>query len=92
MQQQQYAKQLFRIIGPFPSWRVSCIIYILLKFTCISDQVYATLEEFVDFITTVSDDKDTNEFHWMPIEQYCSPCTIDYDIMIKTETMSEDLR
>ena len=58
----------------------------------ISGKVYATLEEFVDFITTVSDDKDVNEPHWMPIEKYCNPCFINYDVIIKTETLSEDLR
>ena len=56
------------------------------------DDYFATLEEFVDFLTTVDDDRDINEPHWIPIEKYCNPCILDYDVIMHTETLDEDIR
>ena len=61
-------------------------------FICFSEKVFATIEEFVDFITLVKGDLDTNEPHWRPIEQYCNPCIADYDVIMHTETLNEDIR
>jgi len=56
------------------------------------DASFATFVEFVDYITTKRDDPDSNEPHWTPIENYCNPCTIPYDVIIHTETLSDDIR
>ena len=54
--------------------------------------MYPTFEEFVDFITLVKGDIDTNEPHWTTINNYCHPCLMEYDIIMSTETLDEDIR
>ena len=57
-----------------------------------TDNTYATLEQFVDFITLNKWDPDANQEHWKPVESYCNPCTIDYDVIMHTDTLDEDMR
>jgi len=56
------------------------------------DDSFATFSEFVDYISTHPKDPASNEPHWMPIESYCNPCIIPYDVIIQTETLSDDIR
>ena len=58
----------------------------------VGDDSFATFSEFVDYISTHPKDPASNEPHWMPIESYCNPCIIPYDVIIQTETLSDDIR
>ena len=63
-----------------------------IRFNFPTDKKYPTFEEFVDFITLEKGDAATEEPHWIPIEKYCNPCGIDYDIIMNTETLHEDMK
>ena len=58
-----------------------------------SDDTHATLEQFIDYITTVEGVPHiTEQEHWRPITDYCHPCSVNYDVIMHTETLDEDLR
>ena len=57
-----------------------------------AEKVFATFEEFIDFITLVKGDVDIDNKHWIPIAEYCNPCTAKYDLIMDTETLSDDIR
>ena len=45
-----------------------------------------TLDEFLQWITS----KQSRNRHWMPFYQMCNPCAINYDYIVKMETMKEN--
>lgn len=48
-----------------------------------------TFREFVDFVTDDSENKIRNE-HWRPINELCRPCTVNYNLVSKYESLVED--
>lgn len=56
-----------------------------------SKRLEPTFAEFVDYLvdtdlTLYADD------HWIPYYLFCTPCLIDYDVIIHFETMQDDVR
>ena len=47
-----------------------------------------TFEEFVHFLKEPNNYKPN--LHWEPIVNLCQPCLVNYDYIVKTETMDED--
>lgn len=48
-----------------------------------------TFPVFIDFILT-SQAVDRWDHHWMPYASLCYPCDIDYDVIVKMESLEED--
>lgn len=48
-----------------------------------------TFQEFVDFITN-KDAQGTRNEHWIPVSELCLPCTVNYNLISKYETLAED--
>lgn len=48
-----------------------------------------TFGEFVDFITDDNENGTRNE-HWNSIFDLCHPCLVNYNLVSKYETLSED--
>ncbi|EFN86856.1 carbohydrate sulfotransferase 11 [Harpegnathos saltator] len=48
-----------------------------------------TFREFVDFVTDNSENGTRNE-HWRPIYELCQPCTVNYNLVSKYESLVED--
>ena len=56
-----------------------------------SSKIEPTFEEFVHYLI----DTDLSLYaddHWIPYYLFCTPCSIDYDVIIHFETIQEDLR
>ena len=54
-----------------------------------SSRVEPTFEEFVDYLIDTdlalyADD------HWIPFYLFCTPCLVDYDLIVHFETLDED--
>ena len=45
-----------------------------------------TFKEFIRYLKI----KGTTNQHFLPAEEFCHPCLINYDYIVKTETMNED--
>ena len=50
------------------------------------DQV-PTFQEFIQYLGTPR----TKDIHWEPIYSICQPCLINYDLVLKTETLDWDI-
>lgn len=48
-----------------------------------------TFREFVDFVTDDTENGTQNE-HWRPIYDLCQPCTVNYNLVSKYESLVED--
>ncbi|KAG7189339.1 hypothetical protein KM043_016992 [Ampulex compressa] len=48
-----------------------------------------TFREFVEFVTDDSENKIRNE-HWRPVNELCHPCTVNYNLVSKYESLVED--
>ncbi|CAG0898933.1 unnamed protein product [Cyprideis torosa] len=48
-----------------------------------------TFTEFIEYLTTQSPDQ-YNE-HWMPTYVKCRPCSVNYEFIMKLETIQEDV-
>jgi len=51
---------------------------------------WPTFSEFVQYLVDVQQKGDTFDMHWTPITQFCTPCQVDFDIIMKFETLQED--
>ncbi|KAM3962861.1 LOW QUALITY PROTEIN: carbohydrate sulfotransferase 11 [Aphomia sociella] len=52
-----------------------------------------TFYEFVAYLTKKFKDKDktfTFDEHWAPYHQFCSPCTVNFSVISKVETLARD--
>ena len=54
-------------------------------------RIEPTFAEFVDYLiqtdlTLYADD------HWIPFYLFCTPCLVDYDVIVKFETIEEDFQ
>ena len=55
-----------------------------------SSRVEPSFEEFIDYLIDTdlalyADD------HWIPFYLFCTPCLVDYDLIVRFETLGEDL-
>lgn len=56
-----------------------------------STRLEPTFREFVDYII----DKNLLAYaddHWIPYFSFCTPCLVDYDVIIKLETLERDVQ
>jgi len=54
---------------------------------------YASFEDFLNFLTREDDfDNNANDNHWLDYGSMCSPCRYQYDVVVKMETMDDDMR
>ncbi|PSN58011.1 hypothetical protein C0J52_08108 [Blattella germanica] len=51
---------------------------------------WPTFSEFVQYLVDVQRRGDPFDMHWTPISQFCTPCQVDFDIIMKFETLQED--
>ena len=59
----------------------------------IDKETEITFQDFVRYVGNVENELSTlDECHWREIYQLCSPCAIQYDYILKLETMSDDVR
>ena len=46
-----------------------------------------TFQEFIQYLRTPA----STDWHWEPIYSMCQPCLINYDLVLKTETLDQDI-
>ncbi|GFG39349.1 hypothetical protein Cfor_08302 [Coptotermes formosanus] len=51
---------------------------------------WPTFSEFVQYLVNVQQKGDAFDMHWTPITHFCTPCQVDFDIIMKFETLQED--
>ncbi|KAJ9592409.1 hypothetical protein L9F63_015929, partial [Diploptera punctata] len=51
---------------------------------------WPTFSEFVQYLVDVDQKGEPFDMHWTPITQFCTPCQVDFDIIMKFETLQED--
>ncbi|KDR09457.1 Carbohydrate sulfotransferase 11 [Zootermopsis nevadensis] len=51
---------------------------------------WPTFSEFVQYLVNVQQKGDPFDMHWAPITHFCTPCQVDFDIIMKFETLQED--
>ncbi|XP_069681691.1 carbohydrate sulfotransferase 11-like isoform X2 [Periplaneta americana] len=51
---------------------------------------WPTFSEFVQYLVDVQRRGDPFDMHWTPITHFCTPCQVDFDIIMKFETLQED--
>ncbi|CAH1394088.1 unnamed protein product [Nezara viridula] len=51
---------------------------------------WPTLPEFVNYLVDIKKKGLPMDMHWAPITEFCTPCQIHFDIIIKFETLMED--
>lgn len=49
-----------------------------------------TFKEFIQFLITSHKNNDTFNEHWAPIYQFCTPCTVNFTLIAKVETLDRD--
>ncbi|XP_008477923.2 carbohydrate sulfotransferase 11-like [Diaphorina citri] len=53
----------------------------------------ATFEEFVLYLLDTFRSNETGlDMHWAPVVQFCTPCLINFNVILKFETLQEDQR
>ena len=53
--------------------------------------ISATFVNFVRYLIASADDpKGESDTHWTPISSHCRPCRVEYDAVLKVETMADD--
>lgn len=50
---------------------------------------YPTFEEFVRYILDHQNDEQV-DMHWVPINSFCTPCLVNFDFILKFDTLQED--
>ncbi|KAK0085971.1 hypothetical protein PV325_004167 [Microctonus aethiopoides] len=55
-----------------------------------SNSILPTFKEFINYVICQWKAGRQLDEHWRPIIESCTPCLIDFDIIIKFETMQED--
>ena len=51
-----------------------------------------TFEDFVNFLIERPDDIGFRDSHWDTFRSKCSPCRFRYDVIVKMETLADDMR
>ncbi|XP_023727939.1 carbohydrate sulfotransferase 11 isoform X2 [Cryptotermes secundus] len=51
---------------------------------------WPTFSEFVQYLVNIQQKGDPFDMHWTPITHFCTPCQVDFDIILKFETLQED--
>lgn len=53
---------------------------------------WPTFPEFVDFLLHESKANQYLDMHWTPVTNFCTPCQVKFDVIMKFETLDEDQR
>ncbi|XP_072942378.1 carbohydrate sulfotransferase 11 isoform X2 [Epargyreus clarus] len=53
---------------------------------------YPVFEEFVSYVLDEAKAKRTLDMHWTPYTDFCTPCKVNFDVILKFETLDEDQR
>lgn len=53
---------------------------------------WPTFPEFVEFLLFEANSGTTLDMHWTPINTFCTPCQVKFDMILKFETLEEDQR
>lgn len=54
---------------------------------------WPTFPEFVEFLLFEAGHHGNNlDMHWTPITNFCTPCQVKFDVILKFETLDEDQR
>lgn len=53
---------------------------------------WPTFSEFVDFLLFETQHNGELDMHWTPVVQFCTPCLVKFDVILKFETLDEDQR
>jgi chondroitin 4-sulfotransferase 11 len=53
---------------------------------------WPTFPEFVEFLLTEAKHGASLDMHWTPITNFCTPCQVKFDVIIKFETLDDDQR
>lgn len=51
-----------------------------------------TFEDFVNFLTSDPNFERFNDGHWKSFDRLCKPCASRYDVIVKMETIDDDMR
>ncbi|XP_063242601.1 carbohydrate sulfotransferase 11 [Bacillus rossius redtenbacheri] len=51
---------------------------------------WPTFSEFVKYLVDVHKNGEPFDMHWAPVMQFCTPCQVDFHVIIKFETLQED--
>jgi len=51
---------------------------------------YASFTDFVKYLLQ-SKSKEANEYHWASYDKVCQPCKVQFDYIVKFETLYEDI-
>ncbi|KAL1129815.1 hypothetical protein AAG570_012759 [Ranatra chinensis] len=51
---------------------------------------WPTISEFVNYLVDSQKRHESMDMHWAPMTEFCTPCQINFDIIIKFETLHED--
>ncbi|XP_054277247.1 carbohydrate sulfotransferase 11-like [Macrosteles quadrilineatus] len=53
---------------------------------------WPTFPEFVSYLVHEHRKGHTLDMHWTPITEFCSPCQVEFDMILKFDTLDEDQR
>lgn len=53
---------------------------------------WPTFPEFVEFLLFEAGHDSDLDMHWTPITNFCTPCQVRFDVILKFETLDEDQR
>lgn len=53
---------------------------------------WPTFSEFVEFLLFESGHDSDLDMHWTPIADFCTPCQVRFDLILKFETLDDDQR
>ncbi|XP_074100945.1 carbohydrate sulfotransferase 11-like isoform X2 [Cotesia typhae] len=49
-----------------------------------------TFKEFINYILCQSEIGTKMNEHWIPVNNLCTPCQVNFDLILKVETLNED--
>uniref|UniRef100_A0A1B6EP42 Carbohydrate sulfotransferase n=1 Tax=Cuerna arida TaxID=1464854 RepID=A0A1B6EP42_9HEMI len=53
---------------------------------------WPTFSEFVNYLIHEHNRGHSLDMHWTPIAEFCSPCQVEFDLILKFDTLDEDQR
>lgn len=53
---------------------------------------WPTFPEFVEFLLFEAKNGANLDMHWTPVTNFCTPCQVHFDVILKFETLDEDQR
>ena len=48
---------------------------------------WPTFAEFVQYLVDIHKKGESFDMHWSPITQFCTPCQVNFDVIMKFETL-----